>query len=368
MSFAQRAFKIIGWLQARRAFIAVIIFVLEIVIGFADYWITEAAPITELHYITIALAAVIYGWGGVIAISLVATISYYLSNDFALGRPLTSFTIPSIALTLGIFLLVGASAMLILRLLTSLNWSNLALSDKLQQLQASRARIELLVSERERTRLARELHDGVAKTLLGVEYSAGALAQAIPENSPAHDKAIFIRDICHTEGQQLREVILDLRQGYNEPLFNLVSHYLQRWQIAYNSQTHLETSGSDENLDSNLVYEVMAILEEALENVQRHSQAEQVWVKIEINGEFRMEIRDNGRGLEPDLLAYLQEQETINLPNNKKHYITQTWRGKDGRPRFGMIGMIERAEWMGGTLELSNAPQGGLCIVVSVPL
>lgn len=368
MSFAQRAFKIIGWLQVRRAYIAVIIFVLEIVIGFADYWITEAAPITELHYITIALAAVIYGWGGVIAISLVATVSFYLSNDFAAGRTFTTLTIPSIALTLVIFLLVGASAMLMLRLLTSLNWSNLALSDKLQQLQASRARIELLVSERERTRLARELHDGVAKTLLGVEYSAGALAQAIPESNSAHDKAIFIRDICHTEGQQLREVILDLRQGYNEPLFSLVSHYLQRWQLAYNSQTRLETAGLDDNLDSNLVYELMSILEEALENVQRHSRADQVWVKIVINGDLHMEISDNGSGLEPELLAYLQEQETISLPNNKKHYITQTWRGKDGRPRFGMIGMTERAEWMGGTLELSNAPQGGLRIVVSVPL
>lgn len=368
MSFAQRAFKFIGWLQAHRAYIAVVIFILEVVIGFADFWVTEAAPITELHYITIALAAVIYDWTGVFAISLVATVSFFLSNYVAIGKTVTQLTVPSIGLTLLIFLLVGASAMLILRLMTSLNASNLALSDKLQQLQASRARIELLVSERERNRLARELHDGVAKTLLGVEYSAGALAQGLAENTTAYEKAIFIRDICHNEGQQLREVILDLRQGYKEPLFQLVSHYLQRWQIAYNSQTHLQTVGSDDNLDPNLVYEVMAILEEALENVQRHSMAEQVWLNIEMNGNLRMELRDNGHGLEPDLLAYLQDQDTITLPDNKKHYITQTWRGKDGRPRFGLIGMIERAEWLSGTLELSQAPEGGLCIVVTVPL
>ncbi len=81
-----------------------------------------------------------------------------------------------------------------------------------------------------------------------------------------------------------------------------------------------------------------------------------------------MEIRDNGHGLEPELLAYLQNQDTITLPDNKKHYITQTWRGKDGRPRFGLIGMIERAEWLNGTLELSRSPEGGLCIVVTVPI
>lgn len=368
MSFAQRAFKFIGWMQAHRAYIAIVIFVLEVVIGFSDYWITEAAPITELHYITIALAAVIYDWPGVIAISLIATISYYLSNYVAVGKTLVQLAIPSIGLTLLIFLLVGASAMLILRLVNSLNLSNRNLTDKLRQLQASRARIELLVSERERTRLARELHDGVAKTLLGVEYSAAALAQSLSENKTASEKASFIRDICHNEGQQLREVILDLRQGYKEPLFQLVSPYLQRWQMAYNSQTHLQTAGSDENLDPNLVYEVMAILEEALENVQRHSLADQVWVKIETNGELRLEIRDNGKGLDPDLLTYLQTQDTITLPNHKKHYITQTMRGKDGRPRFGLIGMIERAEWLSGRLELSKAPEGGLCITVTVPL
>jgi signal transduction histidine kinase len=368
LSFAQRAFKTIGWLQAHRVSIALVIILLEVIIGFSDFWVTEAAPITELHYITIALAAVIYDWAGVIAISLVATVSFFLSNFAAVGRPITQLTIPGIVLTLIIFLMIGASAMLILRLMTSLNLSNMALSDKLQQLQASRARIELLVSERERTRLARELHDGVAKTLLGVEYSAGALAQALLDNNTAYKKAIFIRDICHNEGQQLREVILDLRQGYKDPLFQLVSNYLQRWQIAYNSQTYLETIGSDENLDPNLVYEIMAILEEALENVQRHSMAGQVWVKIETNGELRMEIRDDGKGLEPDLLAYLQDQKTINLPNNKKHYIPQAWRGKDGRPRFGMIGMIERAEWLNGTLDLKQAPEGGLFIMVKVPI
>jgi signal transduction histidine kinase len=208
----------------------------------------------------------------------------------------------------------------------------------------------------------------VAKTLLGVEYNAGALAQAISENKTAYEKAIFIRDICHNEGQQLREVILDLRQGYKEPLFQLVSHYLQRWQIAYNLQTHLQTAGSDDTLDPNLVYEIMAILEEALENIQRHSTANQVWVEIETNGELKMSIRDNGNGLEPELLAFLQDQDTITLPNNKKHYITQTWRGKDGRLRFGLIGMIERAEWFSGTLKLSQAPEGGLHIVVTIPL
>jgi signal transduction histidine kinase len=368
LSFAQRAFKFIGWMQAHKVYIVVVICILEVVIGFSDYWITEAAPITELHYITIALAAVVYEWPGVIVISLIATVSYYLSNYVAVGKPLSQLAIPSIFLTLLIFLLVGASAMLILRLMNSLNLSNRNLSDKLQQLQASRARIELLVSERERTRLARELHDGVAKTLLGVEYSAAALAQSLNDNKPAAEKASFIRDICHDEGQQLREVILDLRQGYKEPLFQLVSPYLQRWQMAYNSRTHLETSGSDENLDPNLVYEVMAILEEALENVQRHSLAEQVWVKIETNGELRIEIRDNGKGLAPDLLAYLQQKDTNPLTSSKKHYITQTWRGKDGRPRFGLIGMIERAEWLGGTLELGTAPEGGLCIVVTVPI
>lgn len=365
MTFTRRALDIIKWTRSHKVLVVLVIIFLEFIIGLADYATGDAISLTALHYITIGLAAIVFGVAGVVALSAVSTVSFYLGTYVTTGKRFEQLTIVSIVLSFLIFLLVGASAMLILRLLNSLQQSNLALSDKVNQLQASRARVELLTAERERTRLARELHDGVAKTLLGVEYSAAALAQALPpDNTVALEKAKFIQDICHNEGQQIREIILDLRQGYKEPFFQLVADYLQRWQVAYGSQTNLATVGSDEGLEYSLVYELMTIVEESLENVQRHSHATRVWVRLEVSDEVKFVLRDNGQGVSPELLEYFQQP----VSTDQASYMTRYWRGKDGRPRFGLTGMMERAEWLGGSLTLGRAPEGGLSVSVCIPL
>lgn len=365
MTFTRRALDIIKWTRSHKVLVVLVIIFLELIIGVADYATGDAISLTALHYITIGLAAIVFGVAGVVALSAVSTVSFYLGTYVTTGKRFEQLTIVSIVLSFLIFLLVGASAMLILRLLNSLQQSNLALSDKVNQLQASRARVELLTAERERTRLARELHDGVAKTLLGVEYSAAALAQALPpDNTVALEKAKFIQDICHNEGQQIREIILDLRQGYKEPFFQLVADYLQRWQVAYGSQTNLATVGSDEGLEYSLVYELMTIVEESLENVQRHSHATRVWVRLEVSDEVKFVLRDNGQGVSPELLEYFQQP----VSTDQASYMTRYWRGKDGRPRFGLTGMMERAEWLGGSLTLGRAPEGGLSVSVCIPL
>ena len=365
MTFTRRALDVIKWTRSHKVLVVLVIVFLELIIGLADYATGDAISLTALHYVTIGLAAIVFGTAGVVVLSAVSTVSFYLGTYVTIGKHFEQLTIVSIVLSFLIFLLVGASAMLILRLLNSLQQSNLALSDKVNQLQASRARVELLTAERERTRLARELHDGVAKTLLGVEYSAAALTQALPpENTLALEKAKFIQDICHNEGQQIREIIFDLRQGYKEPFFQLVAEYLQRWQVAYGSQTNLVTVGSDEGLEHSLVYELMTIVEESLENVQRHSQATRVWVRLEVNDEVKFTLRDNGQGVSPELLEYFQRP----VSPDQASYMTRYWRGTDGRPRFGLTGMMERAEWLGGSLSLSRAPEGGLSVSVCVPL
>jgi signal transduction histidine kinase len=363
--FMQRALNFISSLQRHKVLVILAVTIFELFIGVCDYLTGDAISLTSLHYLTIGLAAIIFGLPGVVVVSGVATVSFYVGTYISVGKPIGQLTIVSIILTFLIFLLVGGITLLILRLLDSLHQSNQALSEKVSQLQASRARIELLTAERERNRLARELHDGVAKTLLGVEYSATALAQTLPpDNKIAHEKAEFIQNICHQEGQQLREIILDLRQGYKGSLFQLIKDYLQRWQVAYGSQTNLVIKGSDDNLEHSLVYELMTILEETLENVQRHSQASRVWIMLEVNHQVLMQVYDNGQGVSPELLAYFQQPSV----NGQVSYILPPWRGKDGRPRFGLTGMMERAEWLGGQVQLTPSTEGGLCVTVCVPL
>ncbi len=362
MIFTQQVLNFIDWLRSHKALVVLAIIFLELLIGATDYLTKDDISLAGLHYLPIALAAIIYGMTGVILVSALATISFYISNYLSIGKPLEQLTIPNILLTFAIAILAGEAALVILRLMLSLQQSNSSLSEKVSQLQASHAKVEFLTAERERNRLARELHDGVAKTLLGVEYTATALTQLLPpENTLALQKANFIREVCHSEAQKLREIILGLREGFNAPLFQLVQNYLQRWQTAYGSRTQLETTGADTGLDSSMVYELMAILEEALENVQRHSQANRVWVKLETNHEVKLTVRDNGQGGSAELLTYFHQASGLLSPN-------PPWRGPDGKPRFGLIGMMERAEWLGGELHLSQPAEGGFMVEVCFPL
>ena len=252
MEFTRRVLGIIGWLRQRKIIVIGLIVVLEILIGLTDYLVSDKIPITALHYLTIALATVILGWPGALALSVEATFSFYLSSYVTQGQPLINLALPSLVLTFLVFLAVSAGVVLILHLLNSLQAANEVLSERLRQLQASRAQVELLTGERERVRLARELHDGVAKTLSGIEYSAAALARLVPvSNTQALDKIRFIEKVCHDEARQLREVILDLRQGYKTPLFELLHTYLERWQVAYNVEIINHLSGPDADLVAN---------------------------------------------------------------------------------------------------------------------
>ena len=372
MAFTRWILGVISWLRHHKIQVILMVIGLEALIGLADFLFSNEIPVPALHYITIGLITILYGWRGAVGLSVLATVSYYVANYGLLGQPSWNharYLLPSITSTFLIFLVVSAGVVLILNLLTSLEASNRTLSEKLAQLEASRAQIELLTSERERLRLARELHDGVAKTLLGVEYNAAALAQMIPpHNTMALDKAHFIEKVCHDEAQQLREVILDLRQGYKEPLFDLIAEYLQRWQRAYNFEVTYTHQGSDQNLAPALLYELMSILEEALENIQRHSGAKRVGVNLVINGSLVMSITDNGGGLSQEMWQKFKAVENPDRGPNHTSLIIPSFRTDDGRPHFGLTGMSERAEWLGGQLNLESLPRGGLKVEVVIPL
>ncbi len=227
-----RALKLINWLRAHRAVVLFFVLVLEVAVYLLDQPISSDVPVAQFHWFSIILASVVYEVPGAILAALSATSLFYLANFVNKGRIIDWDIGPSLLITLLIFLLVGAGTITITRLLGYLEKSNRDLADKLQQLQASAAKIELLTAERERSRLARELHDGVVKTLFGIEYAAGALTKLIassPSPAPlALEQSRFIQEVSRQEGQAVRDIILDLRQGYDEPLFTIASRQFVR--------------------------------------------------------------------------------------------------------------------------------------------
>lgn len=359
--------SVIAKLRAYRYLVALVMAFLELLIGLGDYSISNDVPITQLHFVIISLAAIIAGWPGMVLLSAAATGSYYLSNFLLPGKPLHAAAIPGTALTLLIFLLIGAAVLLIIHLLASLQQTNQVLSEKVNQIQATNLRLELLTRERERNRLARALHQGVIKTLLGVEYTASYLGRIVPaDNLAAQKQARFIQTIAHSESEKVRDIILNLRTSLKTPLFQLVNTYLERWEQSYGIAGFLSLSGGDEHLEPALVYEVMAIVEEALENIARHSAATEARISLECTGpELRLVVEDNGQGLTGEVLEYLQ-------PGSKggtaQEGLLNFYRDSMGRLHFGLRGMCERAEALGGTFQTGSSAEGGLRITVTVPV
>jgi two-component system, NarL family, sensor histidine kinase DegS len=108
---------------------------------------------------------------------------------------------------------------------------------------------------------------------------------------------------------------------------------------------HYEKSGAPFPVHAAAGVHIYRVLQEALNNVSRHSGSPQAWVRLEFLGHgLRLEIEDHGKGI-------------------AKNAVPQ----KGGLAGIGLVGMRERAELIGGTLELLPADGGGTLVRLSVP-
>ncbi len=201
--------------------------------------------------------------------------------------------------------------------------------------------------ERERSRIAREMHDSLAKTLHGMALSAAALEQWI-ERDPARAR-VQARDLAaaaRDAAAEAREIIRDLRADVlSVPLRKTLEAHVREWS----SRTGIDAVVRIEMLEEaspGLRWETFRILREALDNVDRHASAKRVEVMARQEaGELVLEVRDDGRGFEvPSRLSDL---------------------AADGH--FGIVGIDERAQSIGGRLELRSGSEGTV-LRVRVPL
>jgi signal transduction histidine kinase len=195
--------------------------------------------------------------------------------------------------------------------------------------------------ERERARLARDMHDSVAKALHGIALAAAALpawAQKGPEQLSA--KAVELQAAAESAAQDARSILVDLRTETDDRTLAQQLRVMADGLTQGGVQTIL-TVGGVADCDHAVKRELVAIAGEAVENIHRHSGAQNV--AITCAGErdtITVTIRDDGHGFDPGL--------------------TPTG-------HFGLVGMRERAELVGGTLDLVTSPGRGTTVTVRTP-
>jgi signal transduction histidine kinase len=205
-----------------------------------------------------------------------------------------------------------------------------------------------LASQSERARLARDMHDSLAKTVSGMGFAALALARRIERDpATAAEDARRLAEDARQATREAREIIVGLRADAGEqlPLAASLQAEARRWSAATNVRVSLMVEEIGE-LHPVASRELEWILREALGNVERHARANEVTVRLRrLGGRAVLTVADDGAGFEfPDDFEELA----------RGHH-------------FGVTGMRERAQLAGGDLSVESAPGEGCVLSVWMP-
>jgi two-component system sensor histidine kinase UhpB len=215
-----------------------------------------------------------------------------------------------------------------------------AMSTSLAQAQASQRQLTrqlLAVQESERRELAAELHDEIGQSLTAIGVSAAFVDRHAEQAPPAtlRDCARDIRSQSQRISGQVRGMLRRLRPHGLEDLGvqGAVSELIDGWRQRGGLQIHSELSPQLPRLSPLQALTVYRTVQEALTNVQRHTAATSVEVRLWSDAPEQLQLRicDDGGGVAAEVRA---------------------------RRGGGLFGMDERARMSGGTLSLTQGPQG----------
>jgi ligand-binding sensor domain-containing protein/signal transduction histidine kinase len=197
----------------------------------------------------------------------------------------------------------------------------------------------------ERNRLAREMHDTLIQGCVGVSALLEAASSAREVSPSISDELLDrARKEARATVDEARLAVWNLRQSSGEGLAPAISQLTRRLSLETGITISFESSGAPLNLGAESERSLLMIVREALQNSLRHAAPEHVSVSLSSDRHgLQVEIKDDGRGFDPSIL---------NAPNGQ-HY--------------GLIGMRERAEKLGGRLFLISAPGKGAQVRLNIP-
>jgi signal transduction histidine kinase len=248
--------------------------------------------------------------------------------------PVTSVDLLRLAFAVVLLLAVEAEAR---RVMGSLRVANATL-ERLRAAEVERAALE------ERSRLSRELHDGLAQALWLAKLKVGRLAATAGFTSAGRilvDEASEAVDVALAEARQAVMALrtsADASDSFCDLLARCVDDFVDRFGLRVEMRCVLDSP----DLPPRMQAELLRIAQEALTNVHRHADATLVRLRVAADdGVLRLCVEDDGRGFDRAVVS---------------------------RRSFGLASMSERAALIGGTLAIDSSPAEGTRITVVAPL
>src|SRR5215472_2414397 len=198
----------------------------------------------------------------------------------------------------------------------------------------------------ERTRIAQELHDTLLQTFQSALLHLGVALDSVAQESPAKPQLDRTLEIMTQGIEEGRNAIQGLRSSSSQTsdLVVALSSIQQELEVQSDIDFRVVVTGRQKELPRQIQNEIYRIGREALANAFCHSGAKSVELELEYSdSELRMRIRDNGCGINPQVLE----------------------KGRGGH--WGLAGMRERAARIGGLVKILSSPMAGTEVQLSIP-
>ena len=244
-------------------------------------------------------------------------------------------------------LYIFLAATLIAIVLTSLYLirSNRQIFARLAELSEQRSELaQKLISTQESTlrHISRELHDEFGQVLTAIGSMLRRAGNHLPEGSPPREDLKEVQEIAQSTLNNIRTLSQALHPVLLEEagLESTLDWYIPTVERQAGLALHYEKTGQSFPVDTGPGVHVYRVLQEALNNISRHSGAREAWIRLKFSSDsLELEVEDHGTGFIAEKMQ----------------------RG------IGLVAMRERAELIGGTLAVSPRAQGGTVVRLHVP-
>ncbi|QRG67328.1 sensor histidine kinase [Brevibacillus choshinensis] len=202
--------------------------------------------------------------------------------------------------------------------------------------------------EEERKRVAREIHDGPAQSMANVVLRSEIVERMLKNERilEAQMELHELKEMVRMSLSDVRRIIFDLRPMALDDLglVPTLQKYIQTCEERTRSSIDLVVFGVEPPLRSSVKAAIFRLVQECLNNVEKHAQANSVQVKLEfVQDSLSLVVKDDGVGFD------LEKR----MANGGS---------------FGLLGMKERVQLLEGSVELQSAPGDGTKVIFQIPL
>jgi signal transduction histidine kinase len=205
--------------------------------------------------------------------------------------------------------------------------------------------------EAERSRISRDLHDGILQTLLSIEIQLDVLRRRVTTHPEQVESGLAsLQQTVRNEGAELRHLVTDLRplRVQSADLVDLMRGFGERFRNESTLALDLLVDSVDLHAPDRVCREIFQIYREALNNIKKHAKASHVVVKLsQDDSRLVLVVDDNGEGFS----------------------FAGRFTGDElDRLRLGPISIKERTRTVGGVLTVESNPGHGARLTIEVPL